>query len=1037
MVGAVGCGDDDGRGSTDAGPDAGAMTDADVRDDAGEEMDAEMPMLDADVEMDAGSPEEDAGSEDGDGGTTTDDAGTDGGGMMVDSCMDGVRSGDETGVDCGGETCEARCDTGGGCAVNGDCASGVCIGATCQAPNCSDGIRNGDETGRDCGGDTCDPCGLGEGCVDEDDCADAMCVDMFCVADHCFDGERNVNESDVDCGGPDCAPCAAGLVCRLDRDCMMGTCVDGFCRTAACTNEMLDMGEVDVDCGGECPGCPDGTACTLAEDCLSERCDMGTCTSCEDDTLNGDETDVDCGGSLCRRCFGGEACVEGSDCTSGLCMDGVCEGGGVFYEEDFGAGDGGWTTGGTNSSWEYAAPMTATIDGAFTGTDVWVTNATGDYNNGEDSWVESPTIDLSGAMADPLLEIAIFHLTESCCDEGWVEVSTDDGATWEKVVDDGTAVNWYNDTTNDWFDGDVTEWFTASVVLTGTAGSSTVKVRFFFDSDGSFTDEGFAFDDVVIREDVCNNGVLDAAEADVDCGGECGPCPDSSMCVMDVDCASMRCDGGECTSCRDGIQNGDEEAIDCGGSCGLCPGGTACTDGTLCASGECVAGVCTNVDVYYETDFEGGEDGWTADSLWEYGMPAATVIDSAASGTSAWVTNLTGDYPSSADASLTSPSIDLSAAVDDPVISFSLNYDTENCCDEGWLEVSIDGGTTWTKVLGDAGATGWYDDTSSNEWDGSSEGWITSSAILEGTAREPDVRVRFRFTSDGSVQNEGFAVDDVRIAPPSPDLAVSIDRSPDLCAGGVVTVTNVGSAPVTFFDLTTVVDGSMTTSRITTALDPGESFDAEVAAMTSLEATVAAAGDDDPSNDSAMFEVPMPIELGTRYLETFEMDDGGWFSYGVNDSWEYGEPSDSFISNADSGTNAWVTDLNGDHADDELSYLVSPCFDLSGTASDPEVSFSRIFDLEPTNDHVHVEISVDGGATWEKLGAFGTGTNWYNDVLGDFWDGVSGASGEWRRASHPLVGAAGAGLARIRFVMESNGSTNEEGFGLDDVIITP
>ena len=213
--------------------------------------------------------------------------------------------------------------------------------------------------------------------------------------------------------------------------------------------------------------------------------------------------------------------------------------------------------------------------------------------------------------------------------------------------------------------------------------------------------------------------------------------------------------------------------------------------------------------------------------------------------------------------------------------------------------------------------------------------------------------------------------------------------------------------------------------------------DAEVAAMTSLEATVAAAGDDDPSNDSAMFEVPMPIELGTRYLETFEMDDGGWFSYGVNDSWEYGEPSDSFISNADSGTNAWVTDLNGDHADDELSYLVSPCFDLSGTASDPEVSFSRIFDLEPTNDHVHVEISVDGGATWEKLGAFGTGTNWYNDVLGDFWDGVSGASGEWRRASHPLVGAAGAGLARIRFVMESNGSTNEEGFGLDDVIITP
>ncbi|KAF7458130.1 Bacterial Ig-like domain protein [Cryptosporidium felis] len=52
------------------------------------------------------------------------------------SCEDGIRNGDEWGVDCGG-SCENQCSS------------------------CNDGIRNGDETGVDCGGSvcrSCDPC---------------------------------------------------------------------------------------------------------------------------------------------------------------------------------------------------------------------------------------------------------------------------------------------------------------------------------------------------------------------------------------------------------------------------------------------------------------------------------------------------------------------------------------------------------------------------------------------------------------------------------------------------------------------------------------------------------------------------------------------------------------------------------------------------------------------------------------------------------------------------------------------------------------
>ena len=40
--------------------------------------------------------------------------------------------------------------------------------------------------------------------------------------------------------------------------------------------------------------------------------------SCSDGVKNGDETDVDCGGSRCALCVAGKACGTVSDCASGL-----------------------------------------------------------------------------------------------------------------------------------------------------------------------------------------------------------------------------------------------------------------------------------------------------------------------------------------------------------------------------------------------------------------------------------------------------------------------------------------------------------------------------------------------------------------------------------------------------------------------------------------------------------------------------------------------------------------------------------------------
>ncbi|MEM6292161.1 MAG: IgGFc-binding protein [Myxococcota bacterium] len=98
------------------------------------------------------------------------------------------------------------------------------------------------------------------------------------------------------------------------------TCVDG----------QQNGDETDVDCGGSCDEkCDDGEGCMVDDDCMSDACgDDGTCDpsgdtdsdpACDDGEQNGDETDVDCGNSCGPTCDDGEGCDDAADCVSGVC----------------------------------------------------------------------------------------------------------------------------------------------------------------------------------------------------------------------------------------------------------------------------------------------------------------------------------------------------------------------------------------------------------------------------------------------------------------------------------------------------------------------------------------------------------------------------------------------------------------------------------------------------------------------------------------------------------------------------------------------
>ena len=92
----------------------------------------------------------------------------------------------------------------------------------------------------------------------------------------------------------------------------------------------------------------------------------------------------------------------------------------------------------------------------------------------------------------------------------------------------------------------------------------------------------------------CDDGLQNASESDVDCGGPaCDECADGNRCINGTDCLSGVCSDGICISCRDNVQNADETDVDCGGSrCDPCNDASRCEESTDCLSNICVESRC-------------------------------------------------------------------------------------------------------------------------------------------------------------------------------------------------------------------------------------------------------------------------------------------------------------------------------------------------------------------------------------------------------------------------------------------------------------
>ena len=372
------------------------------------------------------------------------------------SCTDGIQNGDETGVDCGG-SCPNTC------------------------PTCTDGVQNGDEEGIDCGGSNCAPCPCEDntivitlnfdnypeetswtlvtggatvasgGTYGNQPDGSTLTIDV-CVVDGCYDftifdsygdgiccGYGNGSYSVTDAGG---SVLASG----------------GNFGSSETTNFCVTGG------GGPILGCTDPNAHNYDP---SATQDDGSCETCTDGEQNGDETGIDCGGSLCAPCGGG-------GCTTV-----------TVNANDFESGWGIWNDGGSDC-------RRSINDAAYANSGSYCARI---RDNTSTSNFTSDPINLNN-YEEVTIEYSMYARSMEFNEDYFVEMNT--GSGWVVLANYARGVHFNNNTR-----------YSDAIVIPGPFSSAT---QFRFRCDASGNSDWVYIDDVIITGCV-NGGAIGLAKS--------------------------------------------------------------------------------------------------------------------------------------------------------------------------------------------------------------------------------------------------------------------------------------------------------------------------------------------------------------------------------------------------------------------------------------------------------------------------------------------------------------------------------------------
>lgn len=163
-------------------------------------------------------------------------------------------------------------------------------------------------------------------------------------------------------------------------------------------------------------------------------------------------------------------------------------------------------------------------------------------------------------------------------------------------------------------------------------------------------------------------------------------------------------------------------------------------------SSEIVTGSTGAGAVIFSDDME-GTSAWAADAPW------AITAERPHSPTRSRSDSPNGSHANSKEVSVRSPSFSLAGATN-PKLTFWHRYNLEPNYDYSYVEISINGGSTWTQLA---------------RYNGHQDEHKPVELSLATYAGASDVRLRFRLKTDGSVVYDGWYFDDVVVSKDSAD----------------------------------------------------------------------------------------------------------------------------------------------------------------------------------------------------------------------------------------------------------------------------
>lgn len=163
-------------------------------------------------------------------------------------------------------------------------------------------------------------------------------------------------------------------------------------------------------------------------------------------------------------------------------------------------------------------------------------------------------------------------------------------------------------------------------------------------------------------------------------------------------------------------------------------------------------------------------------------------------------------------------------------------------------------------------------------------------------------------------------------------------------------------------------------------------------------------GDDVVANLS----FPMLVTTNQGMSDDIEHGVGSWTQSGINSQWT------QTTTRSHSATHAWGTTASGQYPNETDMRLLSPYFVPADAA---ELSFWQWYQTEATFDYCLVELNT-GGPFWVTVASF------------------NGAGANWAQRTYDVSRFAGS-TVRIRYRFISDSSVQDQGWFVDDVLVTP